>query len=109
MPAILGHRARSVQPTLAPRGRAAFTTWLPLARMLPAVAAALAGLLTALPWLDERTWPAAWLGMALWIAVTSGQPPHQAFRLWMLGGLFVLAVWFHWLPTVAANHLRSVS
>src|SRR5262245_28000617 len=99
MSTTLQHRARSIQPSLARPARVTLATPVPLARVLPAIAAAMAGLLTALPWLDERTWPAAWLGMALWIAVTAGQPPHQAFRLWMLGGLFVLAVWFYWLPT----------
>jgi len=74
--------------------------------LFQAAAAMLAGVLTSLPWLDERAFPLAWLGMSLWIAVTSGKPPHQAFRMWMLGGVVVLGVWFHWLPGVAANHLE---
>ncbi len=73
---------------------------------LPVVAAILAGLLTALPWLDERAFPAAWLGMTLWIAVTAGQPPHRAFRLWFVGGIVTLAVWLHWFPVVAASRLE---
>src|SRR5262245_42871177 len=72
---------------------------LPLVR---AGAVMFGGFLTSLPWLDERAFPAAWIGMSLWIATTSDLRPHKAFRMWMLGGIVVLGVWFHWLPNVAA-------
>src|SRR5262245_56032140 len=71
------------------------------AAALPAVC----GGLVAAGGLDERAWPAAWLGLIVWIAVSSEQPPHLAFRRWLLGGIVVVAVWFHWLPGVAARHL----
>jgi apolipoprotein N-acyltransferase len=71
-----------------------------------ALLAALAGVLTSLPWLDERLWWAAWVGMTLWIAISSGQPAYVAFRLWLLGGVALLALGFHWMPGVAAGHLE---
>jgi apolipoprotein N-acyltransferase len=44
--------------------------------------------------------------MTLWIAVTSGRPAYQAFRLWLLGGLVTLGMWFHWMPEVATRQLE---
>src|SRR5262249_49621061 len=95
-----------IYPALVRPARAVFADRQCLDRVLPAIAAIAAGLLSSLPWLDERAWPATWLGMSIWIAVTADRQPHYAFRLWMLGGLVVLATWFHWLPGVAANHLE---
>jgi len=65
----------------------------------------LCGGLVAAGNLEERAWPAAWLGLALWIATTSGQPTYLAFRRWLLGGLVTVGIWFHWMPGVAEQHL----
>src|SRR5262245_56658624 len=95
--------------TQAPLARATGSNASRRLTRLPLVlagAAMLAGFLTSIPWLDERAFPAAWIGMSLWIAITINQQPHTAFRLWMLGGIVVLGVWFHWLPSVAAQHLQ---
>lgn len=76
-----------------------------MARVLRAGGVAVCGVLTALPWLDERLFPTAWIGMVFWIALTWGEPPHIAFRLWLLGGLMTTATWFYWLPDVAAQRI----
>lgn len=77
-----------------------------LAKLRPALLASLAGLLSASAWLDERLFAAIWIGMTLWIAVTAGRPPHVAFRLWLLGGIVATAMWYYWLPGVAAHRLE---
>ena len=72
---------------------------------LASLAPALCGGLVAIPALDERAWPAVWIGLMLLIGVTASQPPHVAFRRWLLAGLVTIGIWFHWLPGVAARHL----
>ena len=71
-----------------------------------AIVAAAGGVLVPLPWLDERLFPAAWLGITLIIAVTLRAPPWLAFRLWLLSGLCAMGVTFHWIPEVAARQLE---
>ena len=74
--------------------------------LIPSLISIVAGLLMAWPWLDERAFAAAWVGMALVVGISYRQQPHVAFRRSLLAGLTGLATAFHWLPTVASDNLH---
>ena len=67
---------------------------------------ALAGFLTALPWWDERAFPATWLGLAALIALTVDKPAHLAFRRWLLAGMVHVATVLWWYPRIASDGLN---
>jgi apolipoprotein N-acyltransferase len=63
------------------------------------------GCMIALPWLDERTWPCAWLGLSVWMSCLARHLPHVAFRMSLLVGIASAALAYHWLPVVVRGHL----
>ena len=72
----------------------------------PAAICAFAGFLMALPWLDERAFPATWVGLTLLISLTAGEPAHRTFRRWLLAGMVHVAAVLSWYPSIAADSLR---
>ncbi|MEZ6062484.1 MAG: hypothetical protein R3C19_19235 [Planctomycetaceae bacterium] len=77
-----------------------------LKRFVPFIIAVSGGVLMALPWLDERAFVAAWIGLVLAVAVCDQQPPHVAFRRSLLAGIVGLATAFYWFPEVASDNLH---
>ncbi|MGH2425563.1 MAG: apolipoprotein N-acyltransferase [bacterium] len=57
------------------------------------------GLLLALPFLQDRAWPAAWVGLVPLLLVLRGQPAPRAFLMgWAAGAIFFAAT-LYWLLT----------
>src|SRR4051812_42747116 len=57
-----------------------------------------AGGITALSWLDERLFIAAWLGLSLLFWAISSRSTPRGFAGGMLFGLCFLTTAFHWAP-----------
>jgi apolipoprotein N-acyltransferase len=69
-----------------------------------AAAVGLCGFAASLPFLNERMFPATWVGMTLWIALTESFPARAAFRWWFWGGFAFLLGPMYWLPGVVSDH-----
>lgn len=67
--------------------------------MLPLWGAVTSGLLLALPFLQDRTWPAAWVGLVPLLLVLRGQPAARAFLIGWTAGAIFFATTLYWLAT----------
>lgn len=67
----------------------------------PVGLAAGCGLLAALPWVSPSSFPATWMAMAAWIAITP-PAPRVACGLWLAGGVAFIGVALYWLPEAAS-------
>jgi apolipoprotein N-acyltransferase len=53
--------------------------------------------------IDERLFPAAWIGLLLLVYLIDGQPANIAFRRGMVFGLVVSILGFHWVPEILST------
>ena len=75
-------------------------------RLVSGAITAIIGSLMALPWLDQRLFPATWLGMIMLISLTAELPAYLAFRRWLLAGMVHVAAVLHWYPRIVADTLN---
>jgi apolipoprotein N-acyltransferase len=68
------------------------------------VLAVCCGVLAALPWHFPWLFPATWIALAAWIAITP-PAPRAACGLWLVGGIAFMTTALYWLPEAAALRL----